>query len=236
MATNATFQEFIQYLPVAIDEARRSVLLANFDAVEHWQIWFDNAVPVLNILSNRMKDMQLPAELNTAMLTLRDEAMYMNRTIENALLFGMNVTQSDAHATTTFGRPRMEVSPESIAREFSIFRSWKIVAHRLGVSEKTLRRRRIEFGMELSSQRGQRNTYTAISFDDLCATVRAVLGTLPDAGESLVIGSLRARGIFVQRHRVRDAINEVDPVSRAMRRTFAIVRRVYNVPSPNSLW
>ena len=59
---------------------------------------------------------------------------------------------------------------------------------------------------------------------------------LPDAGETFIIGGLRRRGIHVQRSRIRDAIMEVDPINRALRRTRSVIRRVYNVASPNSLW
>ena len=59
---------------------------------------------------------------------------------------------------------------------------------------------------------------------------------MPDAGET-IIGAIRSRGIIVQRWRIRQAIQTVDPISRALRRTFAVVvRRVYNVGCPNELW
>ena len=47
-----------------------------------------------------------------------------------------------------------------------------------------------------------------------------------------IIGALRSRSIHVQRRSVREAINAVDPVSRALRRTVTIIRRKYNVASP----
>ena len=47
-----------------------------------------------------------------------------------------------------------------------------------------------------------------------------------------IIGVLRSRSIHVQRRSVREAINAVVPVSRALRRTVTIIRRKYNVASP----
>ena len=91
-------------------------------------------------------------------------------------------------------------------------------------------------GIDVSPGTGARITYTNISHEELCTEIRSVLNTLPDAGETMVIGALRSKSIFVQRRRVREAIFEVDPVSRALRRTVSIIRRVYNVPSPKSLW
>ena len=145
----------------------------------------------------------------------------------------MNNVVSNAH-----GRPRRNVSKEDIEREFRIFRNWKLVARQLRISSKTLRRRRVEYGMELSPSTGPRVVYSEISHDELCNVIRSILNILPDAGETMVLGSLRGRGIFVfvQRNRIRSAIIEVDPVNRALRRTVSIIRRSYNVASPNSLW
>ena len=60
-----------------------------------------------------------------------------------------------------------------------------------------------------------------ISQSDLCNIVREVLQTLPNAGETFVQGALRQRNIHVQRWRVRNTIQLVDPLSRAMRRSVA---------------
>eukprot|EP00794_Sanderia_malayensis_P014537 gene14537-16040_t len=106
----------------------------------------------------------------------------------------------------------------------------------VGVSEKTLKRRRQEFGMTISGKSGPRQTYSEISQEALCQIIKGVLEILPNAGETYVIGACNSRGIFVQRQRIRDAIKVVDPVSRALRRTVSIMRRVYSVPGPNALW
>ena len=104
-----------------------------------------------------------------------------------------------------------------------------------GVSEKTLRQRRAEFGMTISDPSGPRKMYTKISSNDLNTVVKENLDILPDAGETYVIGALRQQNIHVQRHQIRGAIEEVDPVGHSLRRTISIVRRVYSVPAPNSL-
>ena len=106
----------------------------------------------------------------------------------------------------------------------------------LGVSVRTLERRRNEFNITVSRRTGSRSTYTTISNEQLCSVVREVLEILPDAGETYIIGACLQRNIFVQRQCIRDAINTVDPVSRALRRSICIMRRVYSVPAPNSLW
>ena len=80
--------------------------------------------------------------------------------------------------------------------------------------------------MNISETSGPRLTYTNISNEDLCSEVRNILIILPEAGETIIIGAVRSRSIYVQRRRVRDAINAVDPASRALRRTVTIVRRI----------
>ena len=90
--------------------------------------------------------------------------------------------------------------------------------------------------MNISETSGPRLTYTNISNEDLCSEVRNILFILPEAVEAIIIRALRSTLIHVQQRRVREAINAVDPVSRALRRTVTIIRRKYNVACPNALW
>ena len=118
----------------------------------------------------------------------------------------------------------------------NIHNDWSVVARQTDVSYRTLLRRRHENGLPVANTVGPRNTYTSINEEQLCDIVRDILQLMPDAGETYVIGAIRSRGIIIQRWRVRNAIQTVDPISRALRRTVAVVRRVYNVRCPNALW
>jgi hypothetical protein len=117
-----------------------------------------------------------------------------------------------------------------------IHRRWSQVAAEIGVSYRTILRRRHQYRLPVSNTSGPRNTFTEITHTDLCNVVREVLQILPNAGETFVLGALRQRNIHIQRWKVRNAICSVDPLSRALRRSVAILRRVYNVPCPNALW
>ena len=88
--------------------------------------------------------------------------------------------------------------------------------------------------MKISDPSGK--TYTEISSNDLNTVVKEILNISPDAGETYVIGALRQRSIHIQGYRIQAAIEEVYPVNRSLRGTISIVRRVYSVPAPNSLW
>lgn len=134
-------------------------------------------------------------------------------------------------ANGTVGRPRYDISERMIWAMRSIGFRWVSIAKMLMVSERTLRRRRIELGWTVGD-----SEFSDISDQDLDEVVRDIVSLTPNAGETMTFGALRGRGLRVQRHRVRESINRVDPVGRALRRQRTIIRRIYNVPSPNFLW
>ena len=101
-------------------------------------------------------------------------------------------TKDLVHEKVAIGRPKKIISREDIEREFEVFINWKIVARQLGVSSKTLRKRHLEFGMNISETSGSRLTYTNISNEDLCSKVRNILIVFPEAGETIIIGTLQS--------------------------------------------
>jgi len=216
----------LRELPADIDSARQSLNSGRANELEHWDLRMENIVNLLYLLERSLSIFLNRMDI-TALQSLRQEAQRLHQSIQNV---SMEIPE------TNNGRPRKSVVKEEIIEQFQIFRNWKIVARQLGVSSKTLLRRRTEYGIEVSPNTGPRVTYSNITHHDLCNQVQEILDILPEAGETMVIGALRTRNINVQRRRIREAINEVDPVGRALRRTVAVVRRVYNVPSPNSLW
>ncbi len=131
------------------------------------------------------------------------------------------------------GRPSMHVTPEqlNVLHNEAGFR-WADVSRILGVSERTIRRRRHEFGLAV----GRQIVFSDISDNDLDNHVREILSMTPSSGERLVEGGLRSRGLHIQRRRVHDSIRRVDPVIRTLRSARTIIRRIYSVPSPNALW
>lgn len=129
---------------------------------------------------------------------------------------------------STGGRPRYNITKEQIETLRETGMKWKGIALCLGISESTLYRRRQELGLH--------GSFVNISDGELRAVVFEILSQTPYAGESYVSGGLRARGIFVQRHRIRAMLQQTDPIGRALRRRTAIQRRHYNVKGPNHLW
>ena len=133
-----------------------------------------------------------------------------------------------AQEQSTGGRRRYIVPLERIEVLRSTGMSWTAIANCLGISTKTLQRRRAEYNMF--------DTYSDVSSEELETNVRDILRLTPFSGESYVRGALRGRGINAQRWRIRNAIRNIDPINRAIRRRYTIQRRLYNVKKPNHLW
>ena len=198
----------------------------DFNELELYIARLEDDINFLVLLTQRFHN----EEILTDIIELKENAVIALNHMENNLLVRFENNQLQ------IGRPRQEISKEEIIYLFNLYKSWKVVAIVLGMSERTLRRRRIEYGLEICNTRGPRSTYTDINNEQLKDIIREILEILPDAGETIVIGALRTRGIHVQRSRIRQAIIEVDPIGRLSRRSIAIVRRVYNVKHPNELW
>ena len=107
---------------------------------------------------------------------------------------------------------------------------WAQIAEIFGTSRMTLYRRRRELGL-LNEER-----FSNISDSDLKDIVSSLKNKLPDCGERIVPGFLRAQGIFIPRCRLRIAIHEVDPINTSLRWHPRVLRQPYSVPRPMSLW
>ena len=157
--------------------------------------------------------------VESLLLSLRERLQYL---WEKIVRYREPVTNQHSvpdREESTGGRRRYIVPLERIEVLRSTGMSWTAIANCLGISTKTLQRRREEYGMC--------DTYIEISSEELETNVRDILRLTPFSGESYVRGALRGRGINVQRWRVRNAIRNIDPINRAIRRRYT--RGVENV-------
>lgn len=131
------------------------------------------------------------------------------------------------------GRPHYQLTQDQIQilRDELGFR-WVDIAAILGVSPRTLNRRRREFSWPV----GQDYNFSTISAEELDRVVREILTLTPQSGLGLVRGALRSRGLRLQRRRVIETLQRLDPVTSALRQSRTIIRWTYRVPGPNSLW
>ncbi|XP_058883243.1 uncharacterized protein LOC117420690 isoform X1 [Acipenser ruthenus] len=130
---------------------------------------------------------------------------------------------------STRGRPRYCITKDQLQQLRATGMPWCSIAACLCTSERTLFRRRQQYGMTGEN-------YANISNSELDNIIREILRETPNAGGNYVQGGVLARGLRVQRRRIRDRLNALDPVGRALRRRHTIRRRIYNVRGPNHLW
>ena len=107
--------------------------------------------------------------------------------------------------------------------------TWKEISESLLVSRTTLWRRLKQCGY---SFRG----YTDISDRELEDVLRGLQQRYPNTGLSIMSGHLQSMGFHVQRRRIIDILQDIDPVGRLERWRSLVRRRTYSVPGPNSLW
>ena len=80
--------------------------------------------------------------------------------------------------------------------------TWSAAAEAIGVDRSTIYRRRRLFGMNTEDG----NTFSDIPDEDLDTILSTIMQQSPNAGETYMQGSLRSRGIKVQRWRLRERL------------------------------
>ena len=128
------------------------------------------------------------------------------------------------------GRPRINVTRESLEYFLNSCFSATQIASMLHISLSTIRRRMSLFGLSVSSQ------YSSLSDSELDRLVCTIQDQYPLCGYRMMIGHLRALGHRLQENRVRNSMIRTDPDGVMSRWITSIRRRSYSVPAPNSLW
>ena len=118
------------------------------------------------------------------------------------------------------GRPSLHIESEDLRQLYEVMGSWTRVLSTLGVSRQTLWRRRQEYDMPMGPE-----SFSLLSDAELDEAIGDILDVAPQSGEVYVQGSLVAKGIRVQRQRVRNSLRRIDPVNRSLRRSQVIIRR-----------
>ena len=180
----------------------------NLNLLEHLSRRLDDSLNVLNIFLSRCEELNIPETLTMNIRRLLEDPHSIRRRIVNIIITEHDFVLNSNHPCslpsaepthTGLERPRQRVSAAEINRLYDVYRSWKDVALYLGVSARTLERRRNEFIIIFSDRTGSRSTYTTISNKQPCSVVREVSEILPDADETYIIGACRERNIFFQR-------------------------------------
>ena len=155
-----------------------------------------------------------------------------------SLLRNLNLESRGAHPnileqtrTNSVGRPKFVITREILIYMLEYDISVTDIAHALGVSKSTIKRRLKEYGISIRSE--QDAVLTELALDQL---VRRLQNEFPNAGYRRIYSVLRSRSIQVTQARVRESMLRTDPEGVAMRWLSITPRRVYSVRGPLSLW
>ncbi|XP_048878521.1 uncharacterized protein LOC125747369 [Brienomyrus brachyistius] len=159
--------------------------------------------------------------------------------IERAVLAGVRAalngiaTQAGAASSTsstvTSDGSLNQISKEDIENLLSLSLTLTEVASVLVISRPTLYKYMQEYNIPQSK-------FSSIPDEELDAMINQIKSEHPHAGEVMLNGHLRSRGIIVQRRRLRESVKRIDGTGLESRRRTAVHRRVYAVPCPNYIW
>ncbi|XP_013887271.1 uncharacterized protein LOC106534981, partial [Austrofundulus limnaeus] len=223
-------EEYFQQIQSHVIFTEASLQIRNKNDLEHSQRLLQQHIETLSRLIDHMmvpnQDQEV-INMITILTELQNSLIELLQQIEEHLQPPLMLVFQPS-LTRTSGRPRYILSRDQLLLLREAGMSWASVSFWLGISTRTLRRRRHEMGMN--------ENFDTISDDHLDAVIRNIITQTPNAGVTLVQGGLRSRGLSIQRRRVRERLAVVDPVGTMIRRRYAIRRRVYNVRGPNHLW
>ena len=104
------------------------------------------------------------------------------------------------------------------------------MAEMIGVSLRTIHRRKSEYGLSITSQ------YATLTDDELDHLVICIQDQFPTCGNRQMYGHLLSQGHRVQQRRIRECQCRTCPEGTMMRRLGCLRRREYKVAAPCSLY
>ncbi|XP_072558004.1 uncharacterized protein [Paramormyrops kingsleyae] len=189
-------------------------------------------------LRRRMTTMESSVRWASGRLIENEFADEMMRTISEFVAEIQTLTQqqvSHSYSAPTIrgrcGRPRYLISSEQLRFLLTFSFTTREIADILGVSKRTVKRRLRQFNLSLQSH------YTNLTDSDLDERVQEVVNGNDELGVESVRARLIGIGVVVQRQRVWQSLNRIDPGAAAHRAmSHRLHRRTYSVAGPNSLW
>ena len=221
-------KDLLSALPGIIQEFDRNIFNAHDEAI--LQCMVVRATELCSILSGLCTDLEglsvptyhvqiFQALINTFYEAIRHVQRYRSRFQEaldwshsgqNGFVSSQFHLASDRGTADTAGRPNIILSREQVSVLISVGFKFTEISKMLGVHPETLRMLHREWNLPVG-----RSVFTDISEEELDALIQALLKELPNTGERLIMGALRAKGIHVQRDRMRGSLRRLDLVGRA---------------------
>ena len=130
------------------------------------------------------------------------------------------------------GRKKYQIKKGQLNCLLSLDFSIPEIAHFLGVSVRTIKRRMSEYEISVFDK------YAEINDKELDVFIGNILREFPNTGYRKMIGYVRAKGYKIQEYRVRESLHRVDLEGFLERTIFltTIQRRRYHVSGTNALW
>ena len=143
-----------------------------------------------------------------------------------------NCFASGKEEKETPGRPRFDIPVDMLEELRELGFSCLKIVEMLSVSRWTIYRR-VEEEYGLQSMTG----FHHLPDEELDEIVRSFISDHGrTTGQGYVGGCIKALGFRIQRKSIRESMTRVDPQNTALRWAVVVLRRIYQVPWPNSLW
>ena len=127
------------------------------------------------------------------------------------------------------GAPKFNIPQEILTDLIDEGFKIKDIANLLGVSEKTIHRRMLDFNLK-------KHYFTDIDEETLNNCVENLGNEFLHCGERMLNEILKSHGIYVQRSRLRECLLQVDLEGVKSRKKKRLHRRIYNTQGANHLW
>ena len=209
------------------DEELSDLLLLIENAILHVKVCVESEDMDLESLKSQSELLVRNVVLLEAIVPAVDEAL-VSTVMELAKTVQM--LTDEHHRQKVKGRREIRISEDHLAVLLEQHFAVSTIANMFRVSPRTIRRRILEYGLD------EAQSFSNISDDQLDTIVHHFVGTHPNSGQRSLEGFLRSFGLRIQRQRIRDTMQRVDPSGVENRLRQALHRRRYNVCMPNSLW
>lgn len=229
-ANDQDLEDFLLSLEECLERIESNEFPGNIRFLEYLHDRLEGHIQIIVAISLVLGNfhMEITLLIQNFLHTLREKLHNIRNQIANCNDENTVLRNVPSQAISSGGRRRYIITAEQIEVLRSTGMQWTAIAKCLGISAKTFYRRRIEYGIA--------DPYSDITDEELEWNIRDILRLTPFSGETYIRGALRARGIYIQRWKIRNALQRIDPINRAIRRRYAIQRRLYNVTKPNQLW